>query len=240
MKKLVVIVFLLLGGVVSAQSVTGTSGLIHIPSARMLEDGQFVLGAAYIPKPYFQIYDRRINPGLTTYITVGFLPFIEVMFRYTHELNVPVNPETRYFPDRMFTIRGRLLKEKKYLPAIVLGLQDASAIFGDTCLVCSNYSATYFVGSKNFKTEFGDFDLSLGYAFDLLELKSLDTARKDYKGVFGGISYSPNFYNNATILFEHNSKGINTGISLTTFSRFNLMLGIWNLDKPTFSFNYLF
>ena len=64
MTKLVVIIFLLVGGVVSGQSVTGTSGLIHIPSARMLEDGQLVLGAAYIPKPYFQRFERRINTGL--------------------------------------------------------------------------------------------------------------------------------------------------------------------------------
>ena len=54
MKKLILIVLLLVGGVVSGQSVTGTSGLIHIPSARMLEDGQLVIGAAFIPKPYFQ------------------------------------------------------------------------------------------------------------------------------------------------------------------------------------------
>ena len=235
MKKLVIIVFLVVSGVVSGQSVTGTSGLIHIPSARMLEDGQLVLGAAYIPKPYFQRYNRRINPGLNTYITYGILPFVEVMFRYTHELNTPVNVETQYFPDRMLVFRVRLLSEKNYLPAIVLGLQDTSAIFGDTCLVCTNYSATYFVGSKNFKTDFGNFDISVGYAFDFLELKS-----KDYKGVFGGISFTPNFYKNASILVEHNSKGINTGVNMIVLSRFNFMLGLWNLEKPTFSFNYLF
>ena len=81
----------------------------------MLEDGQLVLGAAYIPKPYFQRYGRRNNPGLNTYITYGILPFVEVMFRFTHELNMPVNTTTRYFPDRMLTIRARLLNEKKYL-----------------------------------------------------------------------------------------------------------------------------
>ena len=235
MKKSVVIVLLVLCRVVSGQSVTGTSGLIHIPSARMLEDGQLVIGAAFIPKPYFQRYERRLNPGLNTYITFGILPFVELMFRYTHELNTPVNVETQYFPDRMLGFRVRLLSEKNYLPAIVLGLQDPSAIFRDTCLTCTNYSATYFVGSKNFKTDFGNFDLSIGYTFDFKELKA-----KDFKGVFGGISFSPNFYNNASILFEHNSKGINAGINVIVLSRFNLMLGIWNLDKPTFSFNYLF
>ena len=94
MKKLVVIVFLVVSGVVSGQSVTGTSGLIHIPSARMLEDGQLVIGAAFIPKPYFQRYERRLNPGLNTYVTYALFPFMEVMFRYSHEFNVPVNFET--------------------------------------------------------------------------------------------------------------------------------------------------
>ena len=218
-----------------SQATNGMSGLIHIPSARMLEDGQLVLGAAYIPKPYFQRYNKRLNPGLNTYITYGILPFVEVMFRYTHELNMPVRPSNQYFPDRMFGFRARLLSEKKYIPAIVLGLQDASAIIADTCLGCSNYSATYFVGSKNIKVGFGNFDLSIGYAFDLKELKT-----KDYKSLFGGISFSPNFYKNASILIENNSKGINAGIGLTGFSKFNLMLGVWNLDRPTFSFNYLF
>ena len=122
MKKLILIVLLLVGGVVSGQSVTGTSGLIHIPSARMLEDGQLVIGAAYIPKPYFTYSARYIipienrmnnNPGLNTYITYGILPFVELMFRYTHELNVPVTPENKYFPDRMFSARVRILNEEK-------------------------------------------------------------------------------------------------------------------------------
>jgi len=241
MKRAIVLFVLLVSPFGFSQATNGMSGLIHIPSARMLEDGQLVIGAAYIPSGYFsRFYGSgrgviKINPGLNTYITYGILPFVEVMFRYSHELNMPVNVETRYFPDRMLGFKARLLSEKKYIPALVLGLQDASSIIGGTCISCSNYSATYFVGSKNLKTDFGDFDLSVGYAFDFLDLKS-----KDYKGVFGGISFSPNFYKNASMLFEHNSKGINTGISTIVLSRFSLMLGLWNLDKPTFSFNYLF
>ena len=242
MRKLVIIVFLVVSGVVSGQSVTGTSGLIHSPSARMLEDGKLVIGAAFIPKGVFArtIYGFsenavKINPGLNTYVTYALFPFMEVMFRYTHELNVPVTMETGYFPDRMFGFRARLLKEKKYFPALVLGLQDASAIFGETILSASNYSATYFVGSKSIKTGFGNFDLSIGYAFDFNVLKTID-----YKGVFGGVSFTSSFYDDLSILFEHNSKGINTGFKLNLISKFNLMFGIWDLEKPTFAFNYLF
>lgn len=241
MKKILVGILLVFGSISYGQSVTGTSGLIHIPSARMLEDGQLVLGAAYIPTGYFsRTYNPnreniKINPGLNTYITYGILPFVEVMFRYTHELNMPVNVITQYFPDRMLGFRARLLSEKKYLPAIVLGLQDTSAIFAKTCLGCSNFSATYFVSSKNFKFDFGDFDISIGYAFDFLELKS-----KDFKGFFGGLSFSPNFYDKISISIEHNSNGVNSGINLNPFKPIKLMIGVWDLKKPTFSFNYLF
>ena len=83
MKKLLVLLIVIISNYSFSQSVTGTSGLIHIPSARMLDDGQLVLGAAFIPKPYFRSYLMRLNPGLNTYITYGILPFVEVMFRYT-------------------------------------------------------------------------------------------------------------------------------------------------------------
>ncbi len=53
MKKLILIVLLLVGGVASGQSVTGTSGLIHIPSARMLEDGQLVFGGSFYSETLF-------------------------------------------------------------------------------------------------------------------------------------------------------------------------------------------
>lgn len=235
MKNIFVCFFLILCFGLFGQSVTGTSGLIHIPSARMLEDGKLVIGAAYIPKPYFQRYDQRINPGLNTYVTFGILPFVEVMFRYTHELNMRVSPETRYFPDRMFGIRARVIEEKKYNPAIVIGLQDASAIIVNTCLGCSNYSVFYFVGTKNFKSDLGDFDLTVGHTFNFSMLKS-----KDYKGFFGGISFTPNIFRNASILFENNTKGFNLGVRLIAFSRFNLLFGTWNIDKPTFSINYMF
>ena len=202
MRKILLLIILLISWKGFSQSTNGMSGLIHIPSARMLEDGQLVIGAAYIPEPYFKLRNNNINPGLNTYITYGILPFIEIMFRYSHELNIPVNPETEYFPDRMFGFRARFLNETKYFPSIVIGLQDSSGILGDTCLGCSNFSANYLVGSKNFRTELGDFDLTLGYSFDIYEINY----EKDYIGVFGGISFTPDFYKNASIIFEHNSK----------------------------------
>jgi hypothetical protein len=223
------------------QSVVGTSGLIHIPSARIMEDGQFVLGAALIPKGYFRrTYgpnreEFKINPGVNTYITYAILPFVEVMFRYTHELNVPVNMETKYFPDRMLGFRLRILNETKKRPAIVLGLQDASAIFGSTSQGSTNFSAPYFVFSKKTSTSYGEFDWSIGYAFDFFSVIA-----KDFKGIFGGVMFTPQALDKLSFVFENNSKGFNTGFKINPIEPINLMFGLWDLKKPTISINYVF
>ena len=151
MKKAVLIVFLFsIGFIGFAQSITGTQGQFFIPTAEMHSDRTLVLGAGYIPKGYFQRYSRSVNPGMPTFVTVTFLPFVEVMFRYTHELNMRVNPQTRYYPDRMFAVRIRLTKESKYIPAIVVGANDFTKALG-LSTASTNYSSTYVVGTKSFK-----------------------------------------------------------------------------------------
>ena len=235
MRKLVIIVFLVVSGLVSGQSVTGTSGLIHIPSARMLEDGQLVLGAAYIPKPYFFRYGKNFNPGLNTYITYGILPFAEVMFRYTHELGAKVNENTRYFPDRMLSFRIRLINEKNYIPSLVLGFHDISPIIGGTSVRTVYNSASYLVATKKVKTIFGNIDMTIGYGSNLFNQKYVD-----YDGLFGGLLFSPSFAQRFLFSIEHNTLGINTGIKFIPFDSINILLGIWDLTKPNFSINYLF
>jgi len=241
MKKLVIIVLLLISGVVSAQSVTGTSGLIHIPSARMLEDGQLVIGAAFIPKGiYHRTYgpnkfDVRLNPGLNTYITYGFLPFLEIMFRYSHELNIPVSFETEYFPDRMFSARLRVINETKNLPSIVFGIHDLAQYIGVVSGV-PNFSTNYVVGSKLFSiSDKLNIDLDIGYAFDISKFKTVA-----YNGLFGGVEIYHNSFGQFSLNAEYDSNKFIFGGKINLFSKINLMLGLWDLNKPTFAFNYLF
>jgi len=249
MKKLVVIVFLVVSGFVSGQSVTGTSGLIHIPSARMLEDGQLVIGAAYIPKPYFTYVNRggylggqlRNNPGLNTYITYQILPFAEIMFRYTHELNMPVTVENKYFPDRMLSARIRVLNEKKKIPSLVFGFHDFGAIiipFDRRVSVMfegsinNNFSSSYMVISKLFRKSFLEFDLSVGYGSDFFKIGT-----SSFNGIFGGLQINALKF---SLIIEYDSQYFHTGIKWRQLNSINLMFGLWDLNKPTFSFNYLF
>ena len=239
MKKIIFGFLLFFGSISYGQSVTGTSGLIHIPSARMLEDGQLVLGAGFIPKPYFYRWGVNENPGLTSYITYQILPFVELMFRYTHELNKPVwNPNgDHYFPDRMFSIRFKLVEEKKYIPAVVFGAHDFSKLTGlsSPSSLNSMYAATYLVTSKKIDFKHFSIDTSLGYAFDLLDLET-----KDYRGIFYGFELKSLSFDFITLIIENNSKNLNTGIRISPLKMVNMMVGLWDLKKPTFSFNYKF
>lgn len=230
---------------VSAQSLTGTRGLIKAPTARMYESGTLAIGMGYVPSKFFKrTYNQKSYPfeqlqgvrtgnaGLTTFITVNPLPFMELMFRYTHELNMVVNPQTTYYPDRMFTARLKLLEEKDYKPAILLGLQDVSALTETTCKTCSNFTATYLVGSKMLKYENLTFDVSIGYAADLTRLPA-----KDFKGFFGGIEIKYDQFEKAQLLIDYDSTSFNMGLQGYLLNRIHTVIGIMDFE-PMFILAY--
>ena len=139
---------------------------------------------------------------------------MEVMFRYTHQIGNEVNPITQYFPDRMLTLRFQFLKEKKYVPAVLFGLQDMSGAFGSTSKEANYFSATYGVATKNFEFKKWDMGLSIGYAFNFLNVPT-----NDFNGFFGGVSISHEKYRNVSLLLEHDSKTFNTGLEFFLFNR---------------------
>lgn len=230
--------FLVFSLSISAQSLTGTRGLIKAPTARIYESGSLAIGMGYVPAKFFKrTYGefkglRTGNPGLNTFITVTPLPFMEIMFRYSHELNMKVTQQTKYFPDRMFTARFKLLKEKKNRPAILIGLQDISALTETTCETCSNFTATYIVGSKVLNYKNFSFDVSLGYAADLIKLPA-----KDFKGFFGGVEIKYDEFDKAQLLIDYDTTILNIGLQGYLFNRFHTVLGLMNFE-PMFVIAY--
>ncbi len=108
----------------------GVTGLIDMPSAEALPDGQFTVGVS--------------NFGGITRSTVTFQasPRLAFSFRYTgiQDLNL-AGFET--FRDRSFDVRFLLNKERRYLPAVSVGLQD----FAGTGI----YAGEYIVATKTFQ-----------------------------------------------------------------------------------------
>jgi hypothetical protein len=162
------------------------------------------------------------------FVSLTLFPRLEVMFRYTHEFYLRVNPNTGYFPDRMFSIRWQIRKESSKFPAVLLGLQDVSAAFNLSCKSCVNFSATYVVTTKKFKTNLFTIHLSAGYASDFNGLVA-----RDYKGLFGGIELQHKKIKRVSDLAEYDSYAYNIGIKATLFKHLYLMTGLRNMEALT-------
>jgi hypothetical protein len=175
----------------------------------------------------------KLYDAYTTYVTATFFPWMEVMFRYTHHVGIEVSPITLYFPDRMLTVRLQLIKEKKYVPAVLFGLQDMSGAVGVTMEAATQYSSTYGVATKNFKWQQWQVGVSAGYAFDFLDMPTTD-----FKGLFGGVSISHKSIKNVGLLLEHDSETFNAGVELFLFNRLQLLLGAANFDAPVAGISY--
>jgi hypothetical protein len=230
--------FLLLSLSVSAQSLTGTRGLIKAPTARMYESGTLAIGMGYVPAKFFKrTYGnykglRTGNSGLNTFITTNILPFMEIMFRYSHELNMKVSPNDNYFPDRMFTARFKILNENKHRPSILIGLQDITSLLSFSPDKSSNYSATYIVFSKKEEFKNINIDFSLGYAPKFNYIKFYD-----FYGIFGGIEIQSKILKNTQFLLEYDSSKINFGFQKFIFNRLHTNISLMDF-KPMFILAY--
>jgi hypothetical protein len=234
------LIILLLGLVftASAQSLTGTRGLVKIPTGRMYPDNTLVVGAGYVPPGIFKrtagegIGLASGNAGLNTFVTANILPFVEVMFRYSHEFNRQSNPLTQYFPDRMFTVRVQGLKETKYLPEIVFGMQDVTGAF-DLSLKNAYFSATYLVGTKNF--DIGDYsiDTTLGYSFDFMGMPA-----KDFRGFFGGVEVFTPYADHMSLMWEHDSQYMNVGVNGYFWKRLHVTVGLMRMRQAMWVLAY--
>ena len=178
-----------------AQSLTGTTGLVSIPTAEIPEDRSIAFGVNLVNRAFMDPYLSGQHHGRLYYVSLGYLPFLEVDLRFTRASNTP----PRSVGDRMVSARLQLVKEQTKLPALVLGGQD---IMGTR-----KFHALYLVASKNVHLPRLDTPLGvhLGYAS-----KILDAQHHQFAGLFGGLSFSPAPF--LTFMLEYDSRHFNGGL----------------------------
>lgn len=202
-----------------AQSLMGTTGLVTIPTARMQKDGTLSMGVSYFDRKHMEYFEGTENIGMA-YINLTLLPFLELVMR----VNRPVPYHSVYTVDRTPMLRLRILKERTYLPAVVVGIHDfaSSQTWGWVY-----FNATYIVLSK----KINEFDFHFGYAPKIMEAHYYQL-----NGPFGGVAYIPN---KAVSLFaEYNTKTINAGVQLQFFKHFGLSLATINFDSFATGVNF--
>ncbi|MAJ29775.1 MAG: hypothetical protein CBC24_01820 [Candidatus Pelagibacter sp. TMED64] len=173
----------------------GGIGLIQMPSARFSKEGEFTFGIS------------RDDPYRRIYATAQVFPFLEATLKYTEGTYKLYRPTIRQtWKDKGIDLKIKLLDERKYLPALAIGIAD----FGGT----GAYSGEYLVASKRLNNF--DFTAGLGWG-RLAGSESIDNPVGDilgekwfrrgghfslggklnlgnsfsgpYAGIFGGVEY---------------------------------------------------
>ncbi len=185
----------------SAQSLTGTTGLVSIPTAAVPRDGALAVGMNLLGAPYPEQGPAAAadQATLVQFASLGFPPFLEVGLRLSRKVDAP----RQALGDRMVSVRLRVLEERARRPALVVGAHD---LVGTRI-----YHAEYAAASKRIERVplAGTVGVHLGYGGDLLRLRARG---RQFTGWFGGVSASPRPW--LELLGEHDAEHVNAGVRL--------------------------
>ena len=126
----------------------GNTGILEMPNARMMQEGQlrWNFSASY--------------PNEFTTLTASPFNWLEATYRYTEIKNEKYGPSgysgNQTLKDKGFDIKALIKKETYYFPAIALGLRDIAG--------SGDFSSEYLVGTK----KYGKLDLTLGLGWGVL------------------------------------------------------------------------
>ncbi len=158
----------------------GLPGVVDLPTARRLPDGELVIS------------HQNHRYLFMTGISFQALPRVGLSFRYGGQGKGGGLAQERVNWDRSFDAQISILDEKKYLPAISLGLRDF--------IGTGWYSSEYIVGSKSI----GNLELTAGLGFGRLsglntisnplsalsdKFKSRDTKSFGKGGTLGNVNW---------------------------------------------------
>ena len=216
-KLLLLIIFLSCWTLLPAQLSYGTTGLLHAPSADMQKDKTVMLGGNFLhqeltpPKFNFNTWNYYLN--------VTIFPFLEVAYTCTlftaESLGLDKHGYSGFTnQDRYFSARLRVLKESKYIPAVVLGTSDPFTSSGHkfASAIGNGYFCRYYLAAtKHFQLGRGTLGVHLSYLYN---------RREDYplNGVAGGITYNPSFAPHLNVIAEYDSKDFAMGATYLLFN----------------------
>lgn len=202
-----ILIFILLVSKANSQSIFGTTAWLNTPTAEMQEDGTFYLGSSFVNSNLIQsLADGKYN-AFTYYFNITFLPFMEVNFGSTGLFDGTDDDNT---VDRRFSVRLRVLRERKYVPAIVIGIRDVYTSSAKESNTNQYFSALFFVATKHIAVKKSEFGVSLGYGFDAFR-------NNQFQGFFGGVTFSPSFLRQMKLIAVYDSQNFNLGADILFF-----------------------
>ena len=219
---------------VNSQSLSGMSGMLTIPTGNIINDGEVYLGVNYLPEVELTRYNFN-HSSLTPFISIGFLPFLEISVRSTY----PVDGfEYSATGDRMPSLRIKIFSETNVLPSTSIGLHDFVNVFGGT--EAQHFNSLYIVASKRLISTNGIVLTStVGYGSDIIKANG-----HQFVGLFGGLEATISFaksYFDISLISEYDGKKFNAGSRIKLLNHVNILFGLFDLKYASggisFSFN---
>lgn len=204
---------------VCCQALTGLSGLVSVPTAEILDDLEFAVGINFLNRKHLTYFNGRQHTN-AYFVTMGFLPFLELGLRYSRALD----PGPGSVGDRMVSARFQIVNERKVLPAVVIGVHDLFSNVG------GHFNALYGVASKQLSPQLG---LHLGYGVNWLNARN-----HEFVGLFGGVSWSP--VQIITFMLENDGQRFNGGLRFYFFQHIGVLVGFQNFDSLSGGLSYHF
>lgn len=219
MLKYVIFVTIIYGNCVG-QSLTGTPGLVRIPTADFMNDGTFYIGANFLPKEVMEYskYQRNI---LAVQSSLTFLPFLEVSLRLSKQLGLPAS--SNHTVDRMPSIRLRLLKEKKYSPSLAIGAHDIATTLSSG--TARKFAATYAVISKRVESKFISYAFTIGQGFEVG-----NALYHEFDVTFGGMEMQAKALAPFSFQIDYDTKNVNFGINYIFFNMLHCKLAMLGFE----------
>ncbi|MDR2917479.1 MAG: YjbH domain-containing protein [Tannerella sp.] len=209
------------------------TGLLNTPSADMQPDGLFMAGGNFLPEEMMpDMWDY--NSG-NYFLNITFLPFVEVAYRCTL-FKGEYKAGNKWQQDRSVSIRLRPLKERRFLPSVVVGSNDAFTTNEINTFKETNgnryFSSVYVVATKNIP--FGGNVLGITAGSYLFSKNSL------YKGIFGGIRFTPSFLKPVSVIAEYDSNNVNVGVTARWFNHLSVHVFAYDFKAVSCGLRYEF
>ncbi|MBO5251223.1 MAG: YjbH domain-containing protein [Bacteroidaceae bacterium] len=223
-----------------AQSFSGTTGLLYMPTADMQKDKTFMFGGNYLNTNHLSthFHSKEVDYTFNYYLNITIFPWLEV--GYTCTL-VHADHGSTYFPekvwgkfsnqDRAFYGRLRLWKEgwlKEWTPQIVIGLDDPAShesygggeIISGNTKGSNNYATRYYLAvTKHFN--FNNIGaLGIHTAFIWGKAKGIPEYKRPAIGAnfrlkLLGEEFYKKVLNGLNLMAEYDGRTINIGSSYT-------------------------
>ncbi len=197
----------------NSQSTLGVTGLLNSPTATMSPEGTVKIGGNFL--------NTNMTPDtwdyntFNYYLNITFLPFFEAALTNTA---FDLFQEGRKFNnvDRAVSLRFRILKEKSFIPSIVVGSNDILTSNKENYFSPDNgnkyFGMHYIAASKHFDVNNSKFGIHAAYNI-------LSSTKFSLKyPVSGGITFNPGFARNLTLIAEYDTKDFNLGGNILLFN----------------------